>query len=78
MDTVSPGTLTPAVTPPLKNPLIGFRNHFIVYAVVLALLGALNFALGPPYWVLYVLAGWGAGIVAHGLAAFLKKSSAQA
>ena len=78
MNAVTPGTITPAVTPPLKNPLIGFRNHFIVYAVVVALLGALNYFTGQPYWALYVLAGWGIGIVAHGLAAVLKKSSAQA
>lgn len=75
MESVSSGTLTPAVTPPLKNPMVGFRTHFAVFAVVLAMLGALNYVSGPPYWVLYVLAGWGIGIVAHGLAAFLKKSS---
>jgi hypothetical protein len=73
MNNVSPGTATPAVTPPLRNPMKAFRTHLSVYLVVVGLLAALNFYLGEPYWVLYVLAGWGIGIAGHGVGAFMKK-----
>ena len=78
MNTVTPNTLTPAVTPPVRNPFVGFKIHFTVYAVVVGLLAVLNLYLGEPYWVLYVLGGWGIGIVGHALLALLKRSSARA
>jgi hypothetical protein len=31
----------------------------------MAALGALNFSLGEPYWVQWVLLGWGLGIILH-------------
>lgn len=77
MDSVTPGAVTPAVTPPVRNPWIGFRNHFVVYVAVCALLAALNYYTGEPYWVQYVIAGWGIGIVGHALGAFLKKKSSK-
>lgn len=47
----------------------GFYVHLTVFAVVLALLGLLNLWLGPPYWVLWVLLGWGLGIILHAVLA---------
>lgn len=74
---VSPGTLTPAVTPPLKNPLVAWRTHFIIYLVVCTLLAALDYATGEPWWVHYVAAGWGVGIIGHLAGALLKRKSAE-
>ncbi len=47
---------------------LGFRIHAIVFVPTLALLAAINLWTGAPYWVLWVLLGWGIGLVAHGLA----------
>ena len=43
----------------------GLRHHLIAYALVMALLVALNVVSGGPYWVLWVAAGWGMGIALH-------------
>jgi len=46
----------------------GFYVHLLVFALVLAGLFAINAVSGGPWWVLWVLFGWGIGVVAHGLA----------
>jgi hypothetical protein len=43
----------------------GLRHHAIAYVLVMALLVALNVSTGGPYWVLWVAAGWGMGLVLH-------------
>jgi uncharacterized membrane protein len=43
----------------------GLRIHAIVFVLVLALLAVINLLTGPPYWVLFVLVGWGIGLLAH-------------
>jgi hypothetical protein len=48
--------------------LKGFYLHLFIFAVVLAALAIINFAVGGPWWVLWVLLGWGIGLLAHGLA----------
>ena len=48
----------------------GFYVHLLVFALVLAGLFAINAVSGGPWWVLWVLFGWGIGVVAHGLAVF--------
>jgi hypothetical protein len=49
---------------------LAFRTHLIVYLVVNAGLSVINyFTTGYP-WVLWVIVGWGIGIVAHGMATF--------
>lgn len=65
-------TLTPPVTPPLKNPLIGFRIHGLVFFATIALLLLLDAFTGDTKWVQYVFMGWGIGLFAHGMAAALK------
>jgi fatty acid desaturase len=47
--------------------LKGFYIHLFVFAVVLAALTVINAAVGGPWWVLWVLLGWGIGLLAHGL-----------
>ena len=37
-----------------------------------------NFLTGGPWWVLWILLGWGIGVLAHGLAAMGRLSSALA
>jgi fatty acid desaturase len=48
----------------------GFYIHFFVFVVVMLILVAINIAVGPPWWVLFVLLGWGIGVLAHALAVF--------
>ena len=43
----------------------GFRIHSIVFVLKMVLLAGINLWTGAPYWVLYVLVGWGIGILAH-------------
>ncbi len=44
---------------------LGFRIHAIVFVLVIALLVVINVLTGSPYWVLWVLLGWGIGLLAH-------------
>ncbi len=49
---------------------LAFRSHLIIYLVVTAGLALINyFTTGYP-WVLWVVVGWGIGVVAHGMATF--------
>jgi fatty acid desaturase len=48
----------------------GFYIHFLVFVVVMLILVAINIAVGPPWWVLVVLLGWGIAVLAHALAVF--------
>lgn len=48
----------------------GFYVHLLVFALVLTGLFAVNAVFGGPWWVLWVLFGWGIGVVAHALAVF--------
>jgi steroid 5-alpha reductase family enzyme len=48
----------------------GFYVHLLVFALVLSGLFVINAATGNSWWVLWVLFGWGIGVVAHALAVF--------
>ena len=48
----------------------GFYIHGFVFLLVISGLLALNLALGKPYWVLWVLLGWGAGVALHAALVF--------
>ena len=48
----------------------GFYVHLFVFALVLAGLFAINAASGGSWWALWVLFGWGIGVVAHAWAVF--------
>ena len=48
----------------------GFYVHLLVFALVLAGLFAINAVSGGPWWVLWVLFGWGIGVVAHAIGRF--------
>jgi 2TM domain-containing protein len=50
--------------------LKGFYIHLFVFATVLAGLTIVNIASGGPWWVLWVLLGWGIGILAHAITVF--------
>jgi 2TM domain len=43
----------------------GFNIHAFVFAATMALLLAINLWKGEPYWILWVLLGWGIGLLAH-------------
>jgi hypothetical protein len=49
-----------------------FLIHFAVFAVAVAILAAINYLAAPTrLWFVWVLAGWGIGVAAHGLAVWL-------
>ena len=47
-----------------------FYIHGLVFLLVISGLLALNLALGKPYWVLWVLLGWGVGVALHAALVF--------
>ena len=58
--------------------LKSFYIHLFIFAVVLVALTIINAAVGGPWWVLWVLLGWGIGLLAHGLAVLGQTSRAVA
>jgi uncharacterized membrane protein len=52
------------------HQLEGFYIHLTVFALVMALLAAINIANGAPYWVVWPFLGWGIGILGHAMTAF--------
>jgi len=50
--------------------IMGFYIHLTVYALVVALLAAINAMTAAPWWAQWPALGWGIGILAHGLAVF--------
>lgn len=46
---------------------LGLRVHAIVFVPSIILLVVINLVIGAPYWVLWVLLGWGIGLLAHWL-----------
>ena len=43
----------------------GFRIHAIVFVPTLIALAIVNYFTGAPYWVLWVVLGWGIGLLSH-------------
>jgi fatty acid desaturase len=54
----------------------GFYVHLFVFIMVLAGLAIVNLSTGGPWWVLWVLLGWGIGIVAHAMTVLGRSSQA--
>ena len=49
----------------------GFYTHLIQFVVIVSALGFINYMTSPGhYWIVWVIIGWGAGIIAHGLSVF--------
>jgi len=48
----------------------GFYIHLAVFVLVLAVLFAVNYAVGGPWWVQWAFLGWGVGIVGHAIGVF--------
>ncbi len=44
---------------------LGVNIHAIVFVPTMVLLAIINLAVGSPYWVLWVLLGWGIGLLMH-------------
>ncbi|MBF0443361.1 MAG: 2TM domain-containing protein [Oligoflexales bacterium] len=45
---------------------VGFRCHLAVYLVIIVLLTIVNLQYTPHIlWVIYVILGWGSGVLAH-------------
>lgn len=43
----------------------GFHIHAFAAVMTLLLLAAINLYKGAPYWVLWVIFGWGLGLLTH-------------
>src|SRR5215510_1461888 len=52
----------------------GFYIHLFIFALVMLGLSAINFAVSGPWWSLWVLLGWGIGVLAHALTVFGRTS----
>jgi len=58
-----------------NHALRAFLIHLGVFVVVVGALAALNLYRKPDHlWFIWVLAGWGIGVAAHGLAVLLQRS----
>ena len=44
---------------------LGFQIHALVFVLAMLLQVAINVWTGPPYWALWVLLGWGIGLLSH-------------
>ena len=44
---------------------LGFRIHAITFVPTIALLLVINLLIGSPYWVQWVVLGWGIGLFCH-------------
>jgi hypothetical protein len=44
---------------------LGFYIHALVFAIAMVIQIAINVWTGPPYWVQWVLPGWGLGVLIH-------------
>jgi len=50
--------------------MTAFYIHLAIFAAVIVVLAIIDWALGPGWWVQWVLLGWGIGVVAHYLIVF--------
>lgn len=46
---------------------LGLRIHSMSFIAGMVILVIVNWFTGPPYWVGWVLLGWGIGLLAHWL-----------
>jgi hypothetical protein len=46
---------------------LGLRIHSLCFLIALPLALVINLWIGPPYWVQWVLLGWGVGLLSHWL-----------
>lgn len=53
-------------TPEQKR--LGLHVHAIVFLLTMLLLLIINLYTGQPYWIVWVLLGWGIGLLSHWLA----------
>jgi uncharacterized membrane protein len=44
---------------------LGFRIHASVFVPSLIAVFVINYLTGAPYWAVWVLLGWGTGLLAH-------------
>lgn len=62
----------------LSEMKLGLRIHAIVFAVCMPLVFLINLLTGAPYWALWVLLGWGSGLLIHWWAVWRHASKAAA
>lgn len=44
---------------------LGFQIHTMVFVPTMVLLFAIDLWTGSPYWAVWLLPGWGVGLLAH-------------
>ncbi len=50
-----------------RGQALGLRIHAVAFVFVMLLLVVINWLIGPPYWVLWVLPWWSIGLLSHWL-----------
>jgi len=48
----------------------GFYCHVAIFLLVNAILVAINWVAGPPWWAQFPLLAWGVGVLGHAFAVF--------
>jgi 2TM domain len=48
----------------------GFYIHLAVFVLVIAGLAVVNLVTGKPWWVLWVVLGWGIGVLGHAVGVY--------
>ena len=56
----------------------GFYKHFMIFAVVIALLAVVNVVMAGKFWLQWVLLGWGLGLGLHAFIVFVRKPQREA
>ncbi|CAN7498952.1 MULTISPECIES: 2TM domain-containing protein [Neorhizobium] len=46
---------------------LGLRIHAVVFIPAIVVLLIVNLLTGSPYWIVWVVLGWGIGLLAHWL-----------
>lgn len=48
-----------------------FYSHLFIYIIINVVLAILNYVTGGFPWVLFVILGWGVGVLSHGIQLYL-------
>lgn len=52
-----------------------FYSHLIIYIVINIVLAVINYITGGFPWVLFVILGWGIGVLSHGIQLYVMLNS---
>lgn len=59
------------------RPITAFYRHVLAYALVNAVLVAINIASGDSFWIHWVLLGWALGLGVHAYLVFFRRPAVE-